>query len=444
MGIHGLLLEDKQGRSGKVVELTIAKLDSGSAGISIFILDEHLLFKVLHIGDVGEENTFVEPHQLDAWLTSLMVSDRVCFVLGLRDWLPEIFEELQIFIFEDVFSACNVDFSVLVGWICVVDHVLDRPIDDELISEPWVHLGNQLVDTRQGAHLLHLISFNGVTKIILSVLELTALHILFNILNRAAVMIIEDVDNAIFVKEWDLDDVIKLIGVNLAFDGSILAVLTQIHSLFQLIEDLHFFWRQGGQWLIGVPVYFVEGYCLEWANNDNLLTESKLSGSFCIGVLNGSKTMLSPVLATSDVNPFFIGLSSLIFDLGEVPQISDVEAPCFIITFGVISVNDNYIEVPRSLFFQFVIGNESNRGRKVSAMDELDDIGGDFVWQFNLGTRYHDFFLRKEVPSLEKQGVSVSVFLNPEGEKVLTNEDTGDVARVMIDILVADIVLFTT
>ena len=147
MGVNGLLLEDKQRRGGKVVELRIAKLDSRSAGISIFILDEDLLFKVLHVRDVAEEYTFVEPHQLAVWTSSLMESERVRLVLGLRDWLPEIFEELQIFIFEDVFSARNVDFSVLVSWIGVVDHVLDGPIDNELIPEPWVHLGNQLIDT---------------------------------------------------------------------------------------------------------------------------------------------------------------------------------------------------------------------------------------------------------------------------------------------------------
>jgi hypothetical protein len=61
MGIYGLLLEDKKRRRGIVVELTIAKLNSMFAGISIFILDEDLLFKVLHIREVGEENTFVEP-----------------------------------------------------------------------------------------------------------------------------------------------------------------------------------------------------------------------------------------------------------------------------------------------------------------------------------------------------------------------------------------------
>ena len=111
-------------------------------------------------------------------------------------------------------------------------------------------------------------------------LELTAFHILFNILNRAAVVIIENMHNAILVKEWDLDEVIKLIGVNFALDGSILAALTQIHRLLQLIEDLHFFWRQRGQWLVGIFINLVEGNCLEWANDDNFLTESKLSGSF--------------------------------------------------------------------------------------------------------------------------------------------------------------------
>lgn len=90
--------------------------------------------------------------------------------------------------------------------------------------------------------------------------------------------------------------------------------------------------------------------------------------------------MLSPVLTTSNINPLFVGLGSLILNLGEVPQVSDVEAPCFIIIFGVISVYDYYIEVPRSLFFQLVVWNESNRGREVSTMNKLDDIGCHLVW----------------------------------------------------------------
>lgn len=97
---------------------------------------------------------------------------------------------------------------MLVGWIGVIGHVFDSSIDNELVSQPWIHLGNELIDSLLSAHLTNNLSFNGVAKIILSVLEIAALHILFNILNRAAIMIIEDVYNAILVKEWDLKDVI--------------------------------------------------------------------------------------------------------------------------------------------------------------------------------------------------------------------------------------------
>jgi hypothetical protein len=384
-------------------------LDRELAGISIFVFHEDLLLKVLDILEVGEENTFVEPHQLHIWtifllfifLTSFAESYRVCLVLGLSDWCLEIFEEPQTFVFDDVICAFNVDFSVLVGWIGVVDHVLDGPIDDELVSEPWVHFGDELIDTRQSAHLLDLIGFNGVTKIILSVLELTALHVLFNILNRAAVMIIENVHNAILVKEWDLNLPIQFIGVNFAFDGSILAALTLIHGLLQLIEKHHLIWWQRGQWRILILINLVEGDCLEWAHNDDLLTESKLSGSFCIGVLNSGESVLSPVLTSTDINPFFIGLSSLILDLGEVPQVSDVESPCLIIIFLVVSVHHDNIEVPRSPFLELVSGDVRDRGREVPAMDELDDIGGNLFWQHDLGAGKSDLFLRNEIPSLE-------------------------------------------
>lgn len=105
MGIYGLLLEDKKRRSGKFVEFTFGKLNSVFAGISIFILDEDLLFKVLNIREVGEENTFVEPQQLAIWTDSIIESKRVIFALGLHDWCRKIFEELQIFVFDDVICA---------------------------------------------------------------------------------------------------------------------------------------------------------------------------------------------------------------------------------------------------------------------------------------------------------------------------------------------------
>jgi hypothetical protein len=97
---------------------------------------------------------------------------------------------------------------VLVGWIGVIDHVFDGSVYNELVSEPWIHLGNELIDSLLNAHFTDNLSFNGVAKIILSVLEIAALHILFNILNRAAIMIIEDVYNAILVKKWDINNVI--------------------------------------------------------------------------------------------------------------------------------------------------------------------------------------------------------------------------------------------
>jgi len=170
-------------------------------------------------------------------------------------------------------------------------------------------------------------------------------------------MIIEDVYTTILVKEWDLNDVIEPIGVDFAFDGSVFAALTFLHSLFQLIENLHFVRRQSGQWRISILINLVEADCLEWANNDYLLTKSKFNGSFCLGVLNCREAMLSPVLTPTNVNPFFNGLSSLILDLGEVPQVSDVVSPCLIIASAVISVHDNYIEVPRSLFLELIIGD---------------------------------------------------------------------------------------
>ena len=75
-------------------------------------------------------------------------------------------------------------------------------------------------------------------------LELATLDILFDVLDRTAVMIIENVDNAILVEEWNLNDVIEPIGVNFAPDSSIFAILTLLHGLSQSIENFHLIWRQ--------------------------------------------------------------------------------------------------------------------------------------------------------------------------------------------------------
>ena len=101
-----------------------------------------------------------------------------------------------------------INLDVFTDRIYEGNYILNAFLDDELVSEPWIHLGNELIDSLLNAHFTDNLSFNGVAKIILSVLEIAALHILFNILNRAAIMIIEDVYNAILVKEWDINNVI--------------------------------------------------------------------------------------------------------------------------------------------------------------------------------------------------------------------------------------------
>ena len=256
-------------------------------------------------------------------------------------------------------------------------------------------------------------------------------------------MVVKDMNYGIFVEEWDLDNVVELVGVNFAPDASIFAALTHIHSLFQFVEDLHLFGRQRGQWRVSIRILLVKNDGLEWAHDDDLLSEAKLSRSFLLGVLDSGETVLSPVLATSDIDPLFVGLGPSVLDLGEISQVSDVETPCLVVRAGVISVNDDDIEVPGSDLIDLIIWNIGDLSGEVSAVDELDDISSDLIWKLNLGAGNDDLFFGQEVPSLGGQGISVAVFLDFQGKEVLADKDTGDVARVMVDIFVCHIVIFT-
>tara|TARA_B110000305_G_C19045011_1_gene449998 strand:- start:212 stop:436 length:225 start_codon:yes stop_codon:yes gene_type:complete len=56
-------------------------------------------------------------------------------------------EQFKLFILEDVVGALNVDFSVFIGWVYIVNHILDRSVNNKLISQPWIKLGDKLVDS---------------------------------------------------------------------------------------------------------------------------------------------------------------------------------------------------------------------------------------------------------------------------------------------------------
>ena len=71
-------------------------------------------------------------------------------------------------------------------------------------------------------------------------LEFAPFNILFDELNRSAVMIVEDVDYAILVEEIEFNEVVKLVGINFVFGGSISTSLTLFHRLSKLIKTLHF------------------------------------------------------------------------------------------------------------------------------------------------------------------------------------------------------------
>ena len=113
-----------------------------------------------------------------------------------------MWQQLQLFVFQDFCGVQMVDFPVLVGWVDVVSHIFDSFMDYELVSQPRLHLRNALVDSFKRCNLLDNLSFERLRQIVLSMLELAALHILFDVLNGAAIRVVEDMDGADFVQEW--------------------------------------------------------------------------------------------------------------------------------------------------------------------------------------------------------------------------------------------------
>ena len=61
---------------------------------------------------------------------------------------------------------------MFISRICVGNKILNAFLHDELVSEPWLQLGNELVDSFQITDLAYDLSTKGVAEVELSVLEL--------------------------------------------------------------------------------------------------------------------------------------------------------------------------------------------------------------------------------------------------------------------------------
>lgn len=68
-------------------------------------------------------------------------------VLRLPNWTFEVWDQFKLFVLEDVVGALDVDFSVFIGWVDIVHHILDRSVNNKLVSQPWIKLGDKLVDS---------------------------------------------------------------------------------------------------------------------------------------------------------------------------------------------------------------------------------------------------------------------------------------------------------
>jgi hypothetical protein len=56
-------------------------------------------------------------------------------------------DQFKTFILEDGIGTFDVDFCVLIGWVYIVDHIINGSVDHKLISQPGVKLRDQLVDS---------------------------------------------------------------------------------------------------------------------------------------------------------------------------------------------------------------------------------------------------------------------------------------------------------
>lgn len=157
-------------------------------------------------------------------------------MLSLPNWTFEVLNQFKLLILKNAFGTLDIDFSMFIGWVYIVHHIFDRSVYDELVSQPRIELSYQPVDSCEGSHFLHNFSLEGVIQIEFTVLELTSLNILFDELDRSAVVIVENVDDAILVEEVKLNKVIVLVSVNLVFSSSISTILTLFHSFSKLVK----------------------------------------------------------------------------------------------------------------------------------------------------------------------------------------------------------------
>ena len=111
-------------------------------------------------------------------------------------------------------------------------------MDQKLVAQPRIHLCYTFVDSIQGCHLPHDIGFEGISHVVLSVLEITSFNILLDVLNRPAVIIIVYMNGTDLVHEWKRKYEVMLICVRTGLDSPVDALGTIFHDLPPFVEDL--------------------------------------------------------------------------------------------------------------------------------------------------------------------------------------------------------------
>ena len=79
-------------------------------------------------------------------------------------------------------------------------------MNDKLVSKPRIKLSDKLVDSFQSSDLFNNLSFKRVVDVIFPVLEAAPSNILFDKLDRPAVIIVENMNNTIDEVDEDEDD----------------------------------------------------------------------------------------------------------------------------------------------------------------------------------------------------------------------------------------------
>ena len=149
--------------------------------------------------------------------------------------------------------------------------------------------------------------------------------------------------SADLVQKGHLDDVRKLISVDVCLDASVLAAGTLFHGLSPFIKDLIFLRCQVGKQQEGAIILFAESNGDERANQDYFLTQTEFFLGFLNGELEGRKCVFSPVFSTSNIDP--VVLLSRKSHFVEVHTSPDFETKCFIVICTVISENQGNIKI---------------------------------------------------------------------------------------------------